>query len=90
MRKTVRFKLSEQETKLADALRRQLQEETGAIISMEDIIKRHFVNWMYSNLIKPGESDGISSQTEVIGDTAEVQVTAGSDALEQPAQDSQS
>lgn len=91
MQKKVTFKLNAQETKLADALRRQLQAETGAVISLEDIIKRHFVNWMYNNLIKPsdGEADG-GVQAEVTGDGAEAQAATGGDALEQSPESSPS
>jgi len=65
MSKRISFKLNGEPKKLALALQHQLYRE-GTSLSLDQIVERMFVNWMYSNLAtnNDGESHVTTSTPE--------------------------
>lgn len=83
MRIKVRFKLSEGNSMLADALRLQLSKEEGIELSLDEIVHRLFVNWMHSNLNKEEAHEGtIDNQSGA--DSTSIPTSVSGDTLHQP------
>lgn len=85
MQVKIQYKLTGQAADWAQALQRQLREETGENMPLSTIAQRLFVRWMESNLLvnqqPQGESsDGLSISSESSSDTGAAQATINSDA----------
>lgn len=82
----IRFDLHGEHADWARALQKHLRDNEGLHMALDEVCKRQFVNWMFSNSTRSGEASGQhteATQGEAIpvSDPVAIQTTADSNAL---------